>query len=337
MIELQNQIIPDFKGDRQDKSVSVTEDGFALLLQDQNTKLTGRPIAPQVEVHSTIREETVSIAEATNSSVESTMLTNDFLSQTAINVNKQVPALDPKLGDGDQLPSLPIGFIELPINRPIPDDQISKHTALVDAFESSTEFPSAKSSEKQNIGITQIEILHNVDAFDQNKNDKNIRLIPFSAIATGIMSYGGVPTQNHQQMGSLDLRLTLSSNVLKHSVLSTIDPLFFTQNTSANETQQPTHAFTQKGDMKINVNQLNIDKSFQFSSAIATPISKTHLLVTNSQATTLWLRDFSLSESEKNQLKERVVFSDFRKSLNINRIMLNGNLLWNEKEGALHD
>jgi hypothetical protein len=155
---------------------------------------------------------------------------------------------------------------------------------------------------------------------------------------------------------------SVSSGYLSYKFDFAARPTLVYTNATSGVSEAPNRAAHVADNVKLNVNQSagkwNASQPFAVNSASVTSegaakaqqpttadesatqisqasllLSRRHLMMTLSGAgNAVWLRDYSLSETEKNQFTQRVLTNSTQ--FNINKVVLNGLIIWQNEEEA---
>lgn len=163
------------------------------------------------------------------------------------------------------------------------------------------------------------------------------RLIPFGVKASGYLSNIGTQSQH--------LANPLKSSNESQSVQSLSKRFnahtanFNLQHTMPFRNEALTSYFTHQWVTTAvkNTSPESLEKKL-LSQPVLAEISKQYWLFTsNGETNTLWYRDFSLTNESKEKVLLRVTGGQFVKENNIEKIFINGSMVWSQKEGVYND
>jgi len=161
------------------------------------------------------------------------------------------------------------------------------------------------------------------------------RLIPFSSVSSGYLSYKldftTRPTLVYANATSdvpeVPSRSTQAADTVKLGVNQAVEKWIFSQHFATSSTSITAGSTTKSQQL------IASEESVPQLSQVSQLISRRHYMMTPSGVgNAVWLRDYSLSESEKEQFTQRVLINS--KQYNINKVVLNGLITWQNKEEA---
>ena len=159
----------------------------------------------------------------------------------------------------------------------------------------------------------------------------NERLLPISALANGYLS---IINTNDKPVPMPSNTVTPLEQVSKNLNTKPIPRIDLPVQDSAS-TKQKVTAYTYMNQIaqKQSAFEATQEKIQRLAPTHANEFMRQHILLTNlDSGTTVWYRDYQMSESDKNSLKKRIADAELSTSLQITRVFINGALEWQKKE-----
>ncbi|WP_199611760.1 hypothetical protein [Flocculibacter collagenilyticus] len=172
----------------------------------------------------------------------------------------------------------------------------------------------------------------NINTSTSKTDSLSVRLMEFGAIGNGYLSYFHSNSK------------AISAFINSHKQIKNV-PLPFAEmqnNYLQNNSFDRGHAVKSVGDINLNhtslrvngvKNQLTTENVKLISAVQPKEYTKNNLLITDNElGRTIWFRDYGVNVEQKLSIKENIINSQYVKENHINRIFINGELLWQRKE-----
>lgn len=167
---------------------------------------------------------------------------------------------------------------------------------------------------------------------------KLTRVLPFGLLANGYISMVSLFDKGIDDLRQIS-GISQNANIAtRQPVYELHSPVKSEQTQSTLKIQNDTALSMAQNPVKQRVSNTSLQTSQIQLTAQNSEFLRQYLLITHADSgNTIWFRDYSISEGEKNQLKKRIADTQFIGNANISRVFINGNLEWQQKGDKAND